>query len=88
MNLFLLPLSSMRSFLFLLSGSDMFFFVVEKRKNNDSFGFTESLRSFIPRKIRKFIKCVPAEYYREEESVCPSSLFMKPLRVTGKETSD
>lgn len=57
MNLFLLLLSSMHSLLLLLSGSGIFyfyFFMVERRKNNDSFGFAETLRSFIPREIRKF----------------------------------
>lgn len=45
-----------------------------------------NLRSFVPREIRKFIKCVPAEVLKSGRSVCPSSLFMKPLRMTGKET--
>ena len=31
-----------------------FIFMVERRKKNDSFGFAESLRSLVPREIRKF----------------------------------
>lgn len=45
-----------------------------------------NLRSFVPREIRKFIKYVPAEVLKRGRSVCPSSLFMKPLRMTGKES--
>lgn len=64
-----------------------YFFVVKRSKNNDSLGL-QNLRSFEPREIRKFIKCVPAEVLKRGRSVCPSSLFMKPLRMTGKETGN
>lgn len=47
-----------------------------------------NLRSFLPREIRKFIKCVPAEVLKRGRSVSPSSLFMTPLRMMGKETGN
>lgn len=82
-NLFLLLLSSMHSLFLLLSGSGIFF-VVERRKNNDSFGFMESLRSFIPRQIRQFITCVPAEVLKRSRK-CLSFIFIhEALEGDGK----
>lgn len=81
-NLFLLLLSSMHSLL-LLSGS-AYFFVDERRKNNDSFGFAESLRSLVPREIRKFIKCAPAEVLKRGRK-CLSFIFIhEALEGDGK----
>lgn len=82
-HLFLLLLSSMQSLL-LLSGLGIFFFVDRRRRNNDRFGFAESLRSFVPREIRKFIKCVPAEVLKRGRK-CLSFIFIhEALEGDGK----
>lgn len=61
-----------------------FFFVDGRRRNNDRFGFAESLRSFVPREIRKFIKCVPAEVLKRGRK-CLSFIFIhEALEGDGK----
>lgn len=56
----------------------------ERRKNNDRFGFVESLRSFVPREIRKFIKCAPAEVLKRGRK-CLSFIFIhEALEGDGK----
>lgn len=53
-------------------------------KNNDSFGFAECLRSFVPREIRKFIKCAPAEVLKRGRK-CLSFIFIhEALEGDGK----
>lgn len=83
MNLFLLLVSSMHSLFLLLSGLGIFF-VVERRKNNDSFGFTESLRSFTPRQIRKFIMCAPAEVVKRGRKYLSFIFIHEALEGDGK----
>lgn len=83
-HLFLLLLSSMQSLLLLLRGLGIFFFVDGRRRNNDRFGFAESLRSFVPREIRKFIKCAPAEVLKRGRK-CLSFIFIhEALEGDGK----
>lgn len=61
-----------------------YFFVDERRKNNDRFGFVESRRSFVPREIRKFIKCAPAEVLKRGRK-CLSFIFIhEALEGDGK----
>lgn len=61
-----------------------YYFVDERRKNNDRFGFVESLRSFVPREIRKFIKCAPAEVLKTGRK-CLSFIFIhEALEGDGK----
>lgn len=56
----------------------------ERRKNNDSFGLAESLRSFVPKEIRKFIKCAPAEILKGSRK-CLSFIFIhEALEGDGK----
>ena len=67
----------------LLHGSGISF-VDKRRKNNDSFGFAECLRSFVPREIRKFIKCAPAEVLKRGRK-CLSFIFIhEALEGDGK----
>lgn len=61
-----------------------FFLWTEGEKNNDRFGFVESLRSFVPREIRKFIKCAPAEVLKRGRK-CLSFIFIhEALEGDGK----
>jgi hypothetical protein len=70
---------------FLLFLNDLGIFLWMKReKNSDSFGFAESLRSFVPKEIRKFIKCAPAEVLKGSRK-CLSFIFIhEALEGDGK----
>ena len=72
--LLLFSLLSPMHFLLLLRGSGISF-VDKRRKNNDSFGFAERPRSFVPREIRKFIKWAPAEVLKRGRK-CLSFIFI------------
>lgn len=81
--LLLFSLLSPMRFLLLLCGSGISF-VDKRRKNNDSFGFAECLRSFVPKEIRKFIKCAPAEVLQRGRK-CLSFIFIhEALEGDGK----
>lgn len=83
MSLFLLLLTTVKTLLPILSDLGIFLWM-KGEKNNDSFGLAESLRSFVPKEIRKFIKCAPAEILKGNRK-CLSFIFIhEALEGDGK----